>query len=171
MAGVVAVGVLEALIVAVALSIVEVVSRSARPHDAVLGWVDRLGRYANVSLHASARVTPGLVVYRLEDRLFFANSRYVAGRVREAIHGAATPTRWLVFDMEGVAGIDATGAEALQKLIEELQRDGIILVAARVKGPLLESLTATGITERIGEERMYPTVSAAVDAYAKEPES
>src|SRR5262245_6652206 len=83
-------GVLQALIVAVALSIVDVVRRSARPHDAVLGWVDRLDRYADVSLHPSAVVTPGVVVYRLDDRLFFGNAEYVKGRINEAIASART---------------------------------------------------------------------------------
>ena len=84
-------GVLEALVVAVGLSMIDTVRRSARPHDAVLGWVERLGRYADVSLHPSARVTPGVVVYRLDDRLFFANARYFKGRVREAIRAAPAP--------------------------------------------------------------------------------
>ena len=68
-------GVLEAIVVAVGLSVIDTVRRSARPYDAVLGWVDRLGRYADVSLHPSARITPGVVIYRLDDRLFFANAR------------------------------------------------------------------------------------------------
>jgi SulP family sulfate permease len=72
-AGVVTVGVLEAIGFAVGPSIVDVARRSARPHDAVLGWVDRLGRWADVAVHPSARVVPGVVVYRLDDRLFFAN--------------------------------------------------------------------------------------------------
>ena len=94
-AGVVAVGVLEALVFAVGLSVVDVVRRSARPHDAVLGWVDELGRYADVAVHPTARVTPGVVVYRLDDRLFFANAGYVKGRVLEAVRGAPTqPARW-----------------------------------------------------------------------------
>jgi MFS superfamily sulfate permease-like transporter len=67
--------VLEALVVAVGLSMIDTVRRSASPHDAVLGWVARLGRYADVSLHPSAQITPGVVVYRLDDRLFFANAR------------------------------------------------------------------------------------------------
>lgn len=74
MAGVLLVGVLEALLVAVALSIVDVVRRSAIPHDAVLGWDERMGRYADVSVHRRARITPGVLVYRLDDRLFFANA-------------------------------------------------------------------------------------------------
>ena len=71
-AGVVLFGVLEALIVAVLLSVVDVVMRSSKPHDAVLGYVPRLGRWADVSFHRSARVSPGVVVYRLDDRLLFA---------------------------------------------------------------------------------------------------
>jgi high affinity sulfate transporter 1 len=89
-------GVLQALVVAVGLSMIDTVRRSAHPHDAVLGWVGSLGRYADVSLHPLARVTAGVVVYRLDDRLFFANARYFKGRVREAIRAAPSPVRWLV---------------------------------------------------------------------------
>ena len=121
MAGVVAVGVLEALLVAVALSIVDVVRRSAIPHDAVLGWDERMGRYADVSVHRRARITPGVVVYRLDDRLFFANAGYVSGRIREAVDGSPTPVRWLVFDAEALAHLDSTGARALSDLIRSLQ--------------------------------------------------
>ena len=115
---VVAFGVLEALVVAVGLSIVDAVRRSARAHDAVLGWVEPLGRYADVSLHPSATITPGIVVYRLDDRLFFANTRYFKGRIREAIRAAPSPTRWLVFDAEAMTHVDSTGLEAFAELVE-----------------------------------------------------
>ena len=168
-AGVLVIGVLGALVLAVALSIVDVVTRSAKPHDAVLGWVERMGRYANVSVHPSAVVTPGVVAYRLDDRLFFANASYFKARVHEAISGAATATHWLVFDAEGVTGIDASGVEALEQLHESLAADDITLVLARVKTPLYERLASTGIVVRIGSERFYPTVRAAVDACAATP--
>jgi high affinity sulfate transporter 1 len=160
--GVVVFGVLQALAIAVALSIVDVVRRSAQPHDAVLGWVDRLDRYANVQLHPSARVTPGVVVYRLDDRLFFANARYVKGRVREALRGAPEPARWLVFDAEAVAHVDATGVEALRELSIELRRDGVDLVVARMRAHVRDLLVAAGVVEQIGEDRFFPTVRAAV---------
>jgi sulfate permease, SulP family len=163
-AGVVFVGVLEAIGFAVGLSIVDVVRRSARPHDAVLGWVEELGRWADVSMHPSAQVTPGVVVYRLDDRLFFANQSYVKGRMREAVRGARSETHDLVLDAEGMTHIDVAGLEALREITAELARDGISLHVARMKSPLQRRLEETGVAQDIGPERFHPTVRAAVDA-------
>lgn len=129
--GVVVFGVLEALVVAVALSLVDVVRRSATPHDAVLGWVERLGRYADVRLHPSAVVEPGVLVYRLDDRLFFANAHYVRGRIREALAAAQPPARWLVFDAETLVDVDAGGARMLAELVEALKAEGVALLLAQ----------------------------------------
>jgi sulfate permease, SulP family len=159
-AGVIAVGVLEALVFAVGLSIVDVVRRSARPHDAVLGWVEELGRYADVAVHPSARVTPGVVVYRLDDRLFFANASYVKGRVLEAVRGAPTATHAVVFDAEAVTHVDATGLAALEDLVDALHKNGIQLSVARAKTPLTARLAEFGLA-RIS---LHPTVRAAVEA-------
>ena len=152
-AGVVAVGVLEAIVLAVGLSMVDVVRRSASPHDAVLGWVDRLGRWADVGVHRSARVVPGVVVYRLDDRLFFANQNYVKARVREAIRGAPSLPHDLVLDAEGMTHVDSAGLDALGDLCDDLARNGVRLEEA-------------GIAERIGRDRFHPTVRAAVSASA-----
>jgi high affinity sulfate transporter 1 len=166
-AGVIGVGVLQAIVVAVALSIVDVVRRSARPHDAVLGWVPKLGRYADVALHPRARVTPGVVIYRLDDRLFFANAGYVKGRVREALRGApGPPPRWLVLDAEGMSHVDAAGLDALQALVGELREDGVAVAVARVKGPVRQRLDDAGATAAIGSDNFFPTVRAAVDTVA-----
>jgi len=164
MAVVVAVGVLEALVVAIVLSIVDVIARSSRPHDAVLGWVPRMGRYADVAVHLSARVTQGVVVYRLDDRLFFGNSRYFRARVREAIAGAPTPTRWLVFDAQFVNEVDASGAEAVEQLCTQLAARGVTFVVARLEDHAQHRFDMTGLSERIGREHFYPTVEAAVRA-------
>jgi sulfate permease, SulP family len=141
------------------------VRRSARPHDAVLGWVERLGRYADVSLHPSARVTPGVVVYRLDDRLFFANARYFKGRVREAIRAAPGPVRWLVLDADAITHADATGLDALLDVTKDLRRDEITLVLARLRTRMEEQLEDAGVLDVIGPGHLYPTVRAAVDAY------
>ena len=163
-AGVVTVGVLEAILFAVGLSIVDVVRRSARPHDAVLGWVDQLDRWADVAVHPSARVVPGVVVYRLDDRLFFANQSYVKARVREAIRGAPTETHDLVLDAEGMTDVDSAGLAALGDLSERLARDRIVLRVARMKTPIHDRLEEAGVTARIGRDRFHPTVRAAVRA-------
>jgi sulfate permease, SulP family len=158
--GVVSIGVLEALLFAVGLSIVDVVRRSARPHDAVLGWADELGRYADVAVHPSARVTPGVVVYRLDDRLFFANASYVKGRVLEAVRGAPTRTHAVVFDAEAVTHVDDTGLAALEDLVGALREEAIELSVARAKTPLTARLTGSGLAGI----PLYPTVRAAVEA-------
>jgi len=160
--GVLAVGVLAALVLAVALSIIDYVARNAKPHDAVLGWVPRLDRYANVALHRSARLTPGVVVYRFDGRLFFANAQYFSARVREAIEGARTETRWVVLDGEGLNSIDASGVEALEQLVRGLQEKGVGFVVARLKSPVHELFDAAGLTDMIGPKRFPPSVEAAV---------
>ena len=161
---VVLVGVLEALVVAVILSILDVIARSSRPHDAVLGWVPRMGRYADVAVHPSARVTPGVVVYRLDDRLFFGNARYFRARVREAIAGAPTPTRWLVFDAQFVNDVDASGAEAVEQMYASLRARDVHFVVARLEDHAQHRFDATGLTDLIGTANFHPTVEAAVRA-------
>ena len=159
-------GVLEALVVAVGLSIIDTVRRSARPYDAVLGWVPRLEGYRDVALHPSAEVTPGVVIYRLDDRLFFANAGYVKARVREAIRAAPTETSWLVFDAEAVSHVDATGIDALGELARELRGEQVTLVVARLRSRLLPDFETAGVVEEIGRERFYPSVNLAVAGYS-----
>ena len=157
-------GVLAALVVAVGLSIIDTVRRSARPHDAVLGWDARLGRYADVSLHPSAHITPGVVVYRLDDRLFFANARYFKGRVREAVRAAPGHVRWLVLDADAITHVDATGLDALLDVTKDLRRDQITLVIARLRTRMEEQFEAAGVVELVGPGHLYPTVRVAVEA-------
>jgi sulfate permease, SulP family len=167
-AGVLLTGVLEAIVFAVGLSIVDVVRRSARPHDAVLGWVERLGRYADVSVHRGASVTPGVVVYRIDDRVFFANASYVKGRVQEAVRGAPTPARWLVVDGEAITHIDSAGLGAIDELTRDLARAGVTLVVARLKSGMRQRFDEGGVTASIGPTRFHPTVRAAVAACREE---
>jgi sulfate permease, SulP family len=159
---VIATGVLQALTVAVSLSIVDVVRRSARPHDAVLGWRGRSDTYGDVSVHRDAVVNQGVVAYRLDDRLFFANADYVVGRIQEAIRGAPQPVRWVVFDAEAMTHVDTTGLDAIGRLLDDLADEHISLAFARVHTHILRDLDQVGLVERIGEANVYPTVRAAV---------
>ena len=163
-AGVITVGVLEAIVFAVGLSVIDVVRRSARPHDAVLGWVEDLGRYADISLHRSAQISPGVVVYRLDDRLFFANAGYVTGRVLEAVRAAPSRTRWVVIDTAAMTHIDVAGLAALRELAGDLRREEIGLALARTKATMEKRLRDAGITDGPGGAALHPTVRRAVAA-------
>jgi sulfate permease, SulP family len=163
-AGVIITGVLNAIVFAVGLSIVDVVRRSAQPHDAVLGWVPRLGRWGDVAVHRSARITAGVVVYRLDDRLFFANASYVKGRIREALRGVPSEPHWLVLDAQAIGHIDAAGMGALRELTDSLADQGVTLVVARMTSRIEGQLIDAGVADEIGREHFYPTVEAAVEA-------
>jgi sulfate permease, SulP family len=102
-------------------------------------------------------------------RLFFANASYVKGRIREAIHGAPAPLQWLVFDAEALTHVDATGVEVLTELVRSLRAEHITFVFARLKGPMRQDLQDAGVLDLVGEERLYPTVRAAVQAAAAPP--
>jgi SulP family sulfate permease len=109
------------------------------------------------------------LVYRLDDRLFFANASYVRGRIREAIAGAPAPVRWLVFDAEALSHVDASGVHALKELVGSLHDDGIAFLVARLKAPMMQSFRDAGLVDLIGEDHIYPTVRAAVDAADPQP--
>jgi len=152
-------GVLQAIVVAVGLSIIDIVRRSARPYDAVLGWVPELEGYRDVALHPKAEVTPGAVVYRLDDRLFFANATYVRGRIEEALRGAPTETTALVLDAEAITHIDSAGLQALADLADSLDDDRIELHFARAKHAIGERIAG-----KVEGARFHGTVRAAVVA-------
>ena len=161
--GVVVVGVLQAVLLAVALSIADVVRRSARPHDAVLGWDEQRGRYVDVAVSRRAEIAPGVVVYRLDDRLFFANARYVRGRVTEAIAGAPGTTHALVFDAEAVTHMDAAGIASLAQLVSDLKRSDVTVHVARAKGAIVDKLDG-GEVVGLDALNLHGTVRAAVAA-------
>lgn len=162
--GMLTIGLLGSLILAVLLSILDVVRRSAQPRDAVLGWSPKAGRFVDVERHHDAVVIPGLVIYRLDDRLFFANSRYFRGRVRDAIRGATYPVTSLVFDAESVTDLDTSGAQALADLVSELRGEGIHFVLARSRATFEAQLGTTGHDDVLPAQDRYPTVRAAVAA-------
>ena len=149
---------------AVGLSIVDVVRRSAQPHDAVLGWVERLGRYADVAgapqraAHAGGRRLPARRPAVLRQR------HYVKARVQEALRGAPTRARWLVFDAEGVTHVDSAGLDALEELTAELRREDVTLLVARMKEHVRDRLDEAGPTEEIGAEHFHPTIRAAIES-------
>jgi sulfate permease, SulP family len=163
--GVLSIGVLAGIVVAVGLALLVVVSRISRPHDAVLGSVDGIDGYQDIEGSAHSETVPGLIAYRFDAPLFFANADYFLSRVRGLITGAEFPVAWVLIDAEGIIDIDVTAVEALSTLQRELERKGIRLAIARANHPLQEMLKRTGLTERIGSHHLYPTVRTGVQAF------
>ncbi|MDP1876993.1 MAG: sulfate permease [Actinomycetota bacterium] len=157
--------ILYGVIAAVALSVIELLTRVARPHAAVLGQPDGVAGWHDIDDYPLARQTPGLVVFRYDSPLFFANAENFIEAARAAADTATTPPRWLLINMEGVTEVDITGLDALEEVRGHCERHGIVLALVRVKSELLEELHRHGVAGRIGGERIYPTLPTAVAAF------
>ncbi|MFJ5806570.1 SulP family inorganic anion transporter [Streptomyces sp. NPDC093093] len=163
--GVLTLGILHGVLVAVALSVVELLARVARPHDAVEGMVPGLAGMHDVDDYPTARTVPGLVIYRYDSPLFFANAENFRRRALAAIDQQSPPVRWFVLNAEANVEVDITALDAVDALRQELEHRGIVLALARVKQELREDLDAYGLTSSVGAERIYPTLPTALEAY------
>lgn len=169
--GVVAFDLLIGIAMAVALSVADLFRRIARAHDAVQGQVPGLAGLHDVDDYPNATTIPGLVVYRYDAPLCFANAEDFRTRVLEAVAEERTPVEWVLLNMEANVEIDLTAATMLDELRDELSGGGITLAMARVKRDLEVFLVRTGLRERIGSERIFPTLPTALDAFRARGES
>jgi high affinity sulfate transporter 1 len=165
-AGVAALGVLWGVGIAIALSLLNFIRRAWRPHDAVLGRVDNLKGYHDTERYPDARRIPGLVLYRFDAPLFFANADYFRERIR-ALARSGEPT-WIVVAAEPITDIDTTAAETVRSLNDELNAAGIELAFAELKDPVRDRLRRYHIHDEIGEHRFFPTLGVAVATYLRE---
>jgi SulP family sulfate permease len=165
--GVLTVGILQGILVAVVLSLVNVIYHISRPHDALLDDMDAAGGtvYRGVADKETALTEPGLIVYRFNAPLVFANAAFFTERLEMLIANAGPGLRCVILDAEAISDFDSTAAEALENVDADLERLGVELWIARANEPLRELFTATGLTTRIGAEHIYPSVRAAVTAY------
>jgi high affinity sulfate transporter 1 len=166
LAGVAVLGVLWGVGIAIALSLLTFVRRAWRPHDAVLGRVDNLKGYHDTERYPDARLIPGLVLYRFDAPLFFANADYFRERVRGLVR--SRDVSWIVVAAEPITDIDATAGEALRGINDELDANGIELAFAELKDPVRDQLRRYGIDTAIGSHRFFPTIGVAVDTYLRE---
>ncbi len=165
--GVVFLGNLPGIFLAVGFALLAFVWRAWRPYSAVLGRVDGLKGYHDITRHPEARRIPGLVLFRWDAPLFFANAEIFRHRVREAIERSPTPTRWVVVAAEPVTDIDTTAADMLASLDEELHARGMDLCLAELKGPAKDHLARYGVFGRLGEASFFRTLGQAVDRYVE----
>jgi MFS superfamily sulfate permease-like transporter len=137
----------------------------ARPHDGVLGYVPGVAGMHDVDDYPDARPVPGLLVYRYDAPLCFANAENFRRRALAAIDAEPEPPRWFLLNAEANVEIDSTAAQTLESLHAELRRRGIVLALARVKQDLRLNLQAAGLLDLIGEDRIFMTLPTAVEAF------
>lgn len=160
--------VLPGLLLAVGLSFVVLIYRSSRPHVAVLGRFPGGHGYADLSLHPENETIPGLVIVRLDAQLFFANDAVLRDHLRALAHATPAP-RAMLLDLEATTLLDISSADMLAEVVTELKAEGITLLLARVRDPVLEMLRRSGVAALVGEEHIYRMVDQGVQDYLSWP--
>jgi high affinity sulfate transporter 1 len=158
-------GVLYGVLAAVGLSILDLLRRVARPHDSVLGFVPGVAGMHDIEDYPQAQLEPGLLVYRYDAPLFFANAEDFRTRAMAAVDANPDPVRWFVLNAEANVEVDLTALDAVDQLREDLARRGIVFAMARVTWHLREALDAAGLLDKIGDDHIFPTLPTAVQAY------
>jgi MFS superfamily sulfate permease-like transporter len=163
--GVTLFGVVHGIFIAIGLALLAFIWRAWRPYDAVLGRVDGLKGYHDISRHPEAKRIPGLVLFRWDAPLFFANAAVFQEHVLQAVAAAPTLTKWVVVAAEPVTDIDITAADMLAELDQRLHSAGMELCFAEMKGPVKDRLKRYGLFTTLGTENFFPTIGQAVDRY------
>jgi high affinity sulfate transporter 1 len=165
--GVALLGVLPGIAIAVGLSILNVFRRAWWPYDTALGRVEGLEGYHDVHSYPSAQQLPGLVIYRFDAPLFFANAKTFRDEVRRMARADPPPT-WIVIAAEPMTDVDTTASDVLEDLDEALNAQGISLVFAELKDPVRRKIERYGLTRTINPQHFFPTVESAVAAYREQ---
>ncbi len=166
MAGVLLVDILYGVLIAVALSVLDLFRRVARPHDAVLGTVPGLPGLHDVNDYPEARTVPGLIIYRYDAPLCFANAENFRLRALASVDSAEIPVEWFVLNVEAIVEVDITAADALAELHRELIARDVTLGVARLKQDLRDELEPAGAIDAIGENMIFPTLPTVLEAFA-----
>jgi MFS superfamily sulfate permease-like transporter len=163
--GVALLGAIPGIGLAIVVAVIEFLWDGWRPHSAVLGRVDGVKGYHDIARHPEARVVPGLVLFRWDAPLFFANAELFRDRVLDAVAGSPTPVRWVVVGAEPITSVDVTSADVLDELDKSLHEAGIELCFAEMKGPVKDKLKRFGLFSRLGEQYFFATLGEAVSSY------
>jgi len=166
--GVAILGAIPGIGLAIVIAVIEFLWDGWRPHSAVLGRVNGIRGFHDVKRYPDARLVPGLVLFRWDAPLFFANAELFQARVLEAVAGSPTPVRRIVVTAEPVTSVDVTSADMLAELGQTLRASHIELRFAEVKDPVKDKLKRFELLDRLGSDVFYPTIGAAVDAYLAE---
>jgi high affinity sulfate transporter 1 len=164
-AGVAVFGAIPGIVLAIVMAVVEFLWDGWRPHSAVLGRVDDVKGYHDITRYPNARLIPGLVLFRWDAPLFFANAEFFHDRVLDAVASSPTPVRWLVVAAEPVTSVDVTAADAISELDDTLHAAGIELYFAEMKDPVKDKLKRFGLYAHLGEHTFFATIGEAVKRY------
>ncbi|KVT48501.1 SulP family inorganic anion transporter [Burkholderia ubonensis] len=167
-AGVIGFGVVPGVLLASALSLLSFVWRAWHPYDAVLGRLTGVRGYHDVARHPEAAQTPGLVLFRWDAPLFYANVEIFCEHLHAALRHAPSPASRVVVAAEPVTDIDVSAADRLVALADELRERGIALCFAEMKGPVKDRLRAYGLFDTFGEANFFPTVTDAVAHHVRQ---
>jgi MFS superfamily sulfate permease-like transporter len=164
-AAVLLLGVLYGVLAAVGLSILDLLRRVARPHDGILGYAPGVAGMHDIDDYPEATLVPGLVVYRYDAPLCFANAENFRQRALASAEASPTPVEWFVLNAEANVEVDLTAIDTLDELRAELDRRGIVFAMARVKQDMRDDLAAAGLVDRVGDDLIFPTLPTAVQGY------
>ncbi len=166
-AGVALLGAIPGIGLAIVIAVIEFLWDGWRPHSAVLGRADGVKGYHDITRYPHARLIPGLVLFRWDAPLFFANAELFHNRVLDAVAASPTPVRWVVVAAEPVTSVDVTAADMLTELDDALHKAGVELCFAEMKDPVKDKLKRFGLFVRFGENQFFATIGEAVAAYVK----
>jgi high affinity sulfate transporter 1 len=159
--GVIVLGVLQGIVIAIALAVLLYFRRGWQPHGAVLGYVDSIGGWHNVRRYPDAREIPGIVVYRWEAPLFFANCSAFRNQVRKLVR--SQHPSWVVVQCEAITDVDVSAAEMLEQLDHELNGIGVHMAFVGMRTRLQELVRSYGLLETLDGDRFYPTLERALE--------
>jgi MFS superfamily sulfate permease-like transporter len=165
--GVALLGVLEGIAIAVALSILNVFRRAWRPYEATLGRVPDMVGFHDRGLHPEGEELPGLVIWRFDAPLIFANARTFRDEIR-ALAAREPRPRWIIIAAEPITDVDTTAADMLVDLDTELNAAGTFLVFAELKDPVRAKLERYELIGPLDPKHFFPTVEGAVDAFRRQ---
>jgi high affinity sulfate transporter 1 len=163
--GVLVLGILEGVALGVILALVVLIRRVSRPPTAVLGHLPGTDAYRDIAVHPEAETLPGLLIFRFDAPIIFANAGYFADKVRQLIAEAGTPVREVLVPAQQMNQIDSTGADQLARLQSELEAKGISLSFAEVKSALRQAMRRTGLEEKIGGDRFFESINEGIQAF------
>lgn len=158
-------GVIAGIALSVGVSLLDFVRRAWRPHDAILGRAQGVKGYHDITRYPAAKQVPGLLLYRWDAPLFFANADTFRARIIDLVDSAVGPMKWVVVAAEPITDVDTTAAEMIEELDTELSKRGVNLAFAELKDPVKDRLARYGLAAKIGKSSFYPTLGVAVKVF------